>query len=129
MSDERAPSLLRIDHVQLAIPRDTEETCRAFYCGVLGLSEMPKPPTLAARGGLWLTGGPVQIHLGVEDEFRPARKAHPAFVVSDLDGLGHRLTAAGCAPVWDDKIPQVRRFFASDPFGNRLEFMESSKDD
>ena len=128
MSAEPAPAFLRIDHVQLAIPRGAEETCRAFYCGVLGMTEIPKPPGLAARGGLWLQGGPVQIHLGVEEDFRPARKAHPALAVSDPDALAHRLAAAGCDPVWDDAIPEVRRFFASDPLGNRLEFMEGGKD-
>lgn len=115
--------MIRIDHVQLAMPPGTEDLCRGFYVTVLGMEELPKPPLLAARGGLWLTKGEVQIHLGVEEDFRPARKAHPAILVRDLNGLAERLMQAGEEPVWDDTIPGVRRFFVSDPLGNRLEFI------
>jgi len=115
---------MRLDHVQLAIPRGSEPLCRAFYCELLGWREMEKPPNLAARGGLWLDVGEGQVHLGVEDDFRPARKAHPARLVTDLDALATRLQAAGAAISFDDAIPGVRRFYANDPVGNRLEFIE-----
>jgi catechol 2,3-dioxygenase-like lactoylglutathione lyase family enzyme len=116
--------MLALDHVQLAIPAGGEEACRRFYVEALGMAEIPKPVALAARGGLWVRSGGVQIHLGVEADFRPARKAHPAIVVVDLDALAARLSDAGHAPTWDDAIPDLRRFFVSDPLGNRIEFME-----
>ena len=117
--------MLRLDHVQLAIPEGAEDLCRPFYAGLLGMTEAPKPPALAGRGGLWLESGPVQIHLGVEKDFRPARKAHPAIAVADLDALARLLSEAGHEPVWDNAIPDVRRFYVQDPVGNRIEFMES----
>jgi catechol 2,3-dioxygenase-like lactoylglutathione lyase family enzyme len=95
---------------------------------LLGMNEMQKPPALAARGGLWLTSGTVQLHLGVDADFRPARKAHPAIAVTDLGGLAARFTAAGHEPVWDDAIPDIRRFYVADPFGNSIEFMEYARD-
>ena len=116
--------MLRIDHVQLAIPAGAEDLCRGFYVTLLGMREVSKPPALAARGGLWLERPPVQIHLGVEEDFRPARKAHPALVVADLDGLARALAAAGHEPSWDDAVPGIRRFHVSDPVGNRIEFVE-----
>lgn len=116
--------MLRIDHVQLAIPAGAEDLCRSFYVALLGLREVSKPPALAARGGVWLESPPVRIHLGVEEDFRPARKAHPALVVADLDGLARRLAEAGCEPLWDEAIPELRRFYVLDPVGNRIEFME-----
>jgi catechol 2,3-dioxygenase-like lactoylglutathione lyase family enzyme len=116
--------MLRLDHVQLAIPEGTEDLCRRFYVDLIGLTEVPKPPALAARGGLWLESGPVKIHLGVEESFRPARKAHPALAVADMDGWARRLSDAGCEPAWDDAIPELRRFYVADPVGNRIEFME-----
>jgi catechol 2,3-dioxygenase-like lactoylglutathione lyase family enzyme len=106
---------MRIDHEQLAAPPGCEEEARAFFGGVLGLREAPKPEALAARGGVWFE----HVHIGVEDDFRPARKAHPAFAVDDLDALAERLGDVE----WDDAIPGVRRFYASDPWGNRLEFV------
>lgn len=114
-----------IDHVQLAIPPGSENQCRPFYIDLLGMAEVPKPPVLAARGGLWLQSGLVQIHLGVEQDFRPARKAHPAIAVADLDGWATRLAEAGHTPLWDDAIPDMRRFYVFDPVGNRIEFLES----
>lgn len=108
---------MRIDHVQLAAPPGCEDEARAFYGGVLGLREVPKPPALAARGGVWFES----VHIGVEEGFRPARKAHPAFVVDDLDALAERIGDVQ----WDDAIPGVRRFYATDPWGNRLEFVDS----
>lgn len=114
-----------IDHVQLAMPPGREAAARAFYAGLLGMTEQPKPPPLAARGGCWFSSGGAVLHLGVEEPFRPARKAHPALLVEDLGGLASRLTAAGCRCVWaDGEIPGVRRFHTSDPFGNRVEFQQ-----
>ena len=118
-------TMLRLDHVQLAIPAGAEAACRAFYVGVLGMTELQKPPELANRGGLWVRSGDVEIHLGVEADFRPARKAHPGIVVADIEALAARLQAAGHATAWDEAIPGVRRFFAADPLGNRLEFIGS----
>ena len=115
---------MRLDHVQLAIPRGSEPQCRDFYCGLLGWREVDKPPVLAARGGLWLDIGDGQVHLGIEDNFRPARKAHPAVLVEDLDALAGRLQGAGVTVTFDAAIPDVRRFYAHDPVGNRLEFIE-----
>jgi catechol 2,3-dioxygenase-like lactoylglutathione lyase family enzyme len=112
-----------LQHVQLAIPRGSEDECRRFYVGILGLSEVPKPPALAARGGMWLRAEGVEIHLGVEDDFRPAKKAHPAFVVANFDALVERLTASGVEIRWDESIPGTRRFHVSDNAGNRLEFI------
>jgi catechol 2,3-dioxygenase-like lactoylglutathione lyase family enzyme len=116
-------AMLRLDHVQIAIPAGVEAECRGFYVGVLGMTELVKPPELAKRGGIWVRSGAVEIHLGVEAEFRPARKAHPGIVVADIDALAARLAAAGQPPLWDDAIPGVRRFFTADPLGNRLEFI------
>jgi catechol 2,3-dioxygenase-like lactoylglutathione lyase family enzyme len=109
---------MRLDHVQVAAPLGCEDEARAFYGGVLGLSELEKPASLASRGGVWFE----HLHVGVEDPFTPARKAHPAFVVADLDALASRLGEVQ----WDDAVPGVRRFYASDPFGNRLEFVDAA---
>ena len=119
-------TITKLDHVQLAIPPGSEDSCRPFYVGLLGMTELVKPKILAARGGLWLRSGPVEIHLGVEADFRPARKAHPAICVSDLEDIAERLRRAGYEPRWDTDIPQVRRFHVSDPVGNRLEFIDDS---
>lgn len=113
-----------LHHVQLAIPRGTEDACRAFYVDVLGMLEVAKPPGLAARGGLWVRADGLELHLGVEEEFRPARKAHPGIRVQGLDALAAALTAAGTAVRWDGDFPGHRRFYADDPVGNRLEFIE-----
>ncbi|MEV4482436.1 VOC family protein [Micromonospora coxensis] len=113
-----------IHHVQLACPRGSEEASRAFYAGLLGMTEKPKPPALAARGGCWFTGYGAELHLGVEDDFRPARKAHPALLRPDLDDLAARLAAAGHPVTWgDDELPGMRRFHTHDAHGNRLEFL------
>lgn len=115
-----------IDHVQVAIPRGTEDEARQFYGQLLGMTEVPKPAALAVRGGCWFTGGSAVLHLGVEEPFAPARKAHPAFLVSDLGGLQARLVAAGyeCLRA-DAEIPGVERFHTCDPFGNRIEFQQA----
>jgi catechol 2,3-dioxygenase-like lactoylglutathione lyase family enzyme len=112
-----------IDHVQLAAPRGCEITARAFYGGLLGVQEIEKPEALKARGGAWFAAGAVQLHIGIEEPFNPAKKAHPALVVEDLDTLSQQLTAAGHKCTWDDAIPGTRRFYCDDPFGNRLEFV------
>ena len=110
----------QLDHVQVAMPPGGEAEARAFYAGVLGLDEVPKPDALAARGGCWFRGGALELHLGVEDGFVPARKAHPAFGVSDLTALRARLEEAG-APVVDDDLVEGRaRLYTADPFGNRI---------
>jgi catechol 2,3-dioxygenase-like lactoylglutathione lyase family enzyme len=113
---------VRIDHVQLAAPAGCEAEARRFFGVLLGLTEVAKPPSLAARGGVWfaLADGR-QLHIGVERDFAPARKAHPAFAVDDLDALAAQLGDAQ----WDDELPGVRRFYAADPWGNRLEFVEA----
>ncbi|MCE9669075.1 hypothetical protein LY474_14780 [Myxococcus stipitatus] len=118
-----------IDHIQLAMPRDQEARARAFYGELLGLREIPKPPELAKRGGVWfeLPDGR-GLHLGVEEPFHPAKKAHPGFRVTTLDALGMRLDALGHVPRWSDEVPGVRRFHAEDPFGNRLEFQEQASE-
>lgn len=119
-----------IDHVQLAMPRDREDAARSFYAGLLGMTELPKPPVLAARGGCWFASGAAVLHLGVEEPFAPARKAHPALLVDDLDRLAALLAAAGHACVRaDGEIPGVRRFHTRDPFGNRVEFQQALRAD
>jgi catechol 2,3-dioxygenase-like lactoylglutathione lyase family enzyme len=118
-------NVLSIDHVQLAMPAGEEEQARRFYAGVLGFSEVPKPPSLAARGGVWFAAGAARLHLGVEPDFRPARKAHPALVVDRLDEFVRRLQAAGSEP--DTSQPPLdgfRRAHVFDPFGNRIELLE-----
>ncbi len=112
-----------IDHVQLAIPAGGEPRARAFYAGVLGMTEMPKPPLLAARGGAWFRAGPVEIHVGVERDFVPARKAHPALLV---EGLPAFVDVAGLDVRWNDEIPGLVRCHVDDPFGNRIELIEAA---
>ncbi|RBQ16867.1 glyoxalase [Spongiactinospora rosea] len=113
-----------LHHVQLAIPAGSEDECRAFYVGVLEMTEVTKPPVLAARGGLWVRADTLEIHLGVEADFRPAAKAHPGILTTALDHLAARLTTAGSPVTWDDAFPGHRRFYAHDPVGNRLEFLQ-----
>jgi catechol 2,3-dioxygenase-like lactoylglutathione lyase family enzyme len=113
-----------IHHVQLACPPGSEEALRGFYSGVLGLAEVAKPPVLAARGGCWFRGYGIELHLGVEEDFRPARKAHPGLLVEGLDTWAERLRAAGAPVQYDGDFPGMRRFYSEDPFGNRLEFLE-----
>jgi catechol 2,3-dioxygenase-like lactoylglutathione lyase family enzyme len=114
-----------IDHVQVAAPRGCEAEARSFYGGLLGLEEIAKPPLLAARGGVWFRAGTQQLHIGVEPDFAPARKAHPAFAVDDLDALAAHLAASDAPLTWDDSIPNVRRFFIHDPWGNRVELVQA----
>jgi len=117
-----------IDHVQLAAPPGSEAAGRRFFGELLGLPEVPKPAPLAARGGLWFQCGAQQIHIGIEADFRAARKAHPALRLhheAALEALRARLSAAGIATREDREIDDVARFFADDPWGNRLEFVAS----
>jgi catechol 2,3-dioxygenase-like lactoylglutathione lyase family enzyme len=118
--------LVRLDHVQLAMPEGRERDAVAFYAGVLGLEEVRKPPVLAARGGCWFQSQEVVVHLGVDPVFTPATKAHPAFVVDDLDALAATLAAAGVALTSDDSLEGVRRGYVSDPFGNRIELIDAA---
>ena len=125
---DAAFDLLPMHHVQLAIPRGGEGECRAFWGGVLGMRELEKPPVLAARGGCWFRGGGLEVHLGVEDPFTPARKAHPGLLVAGLTAVAAALEGAGHPVTWDDDFPGHDRFYAADPFGNRLEFLEPRSD-
>ncbi|WP_371661947.1 VOC family protein [Streptomyces sp. NBC_00280] len=113
-----------VDHVQLAAPAGTEDALRAYYVGILGMTEIPKPPALAARGGCWFQAGPVQLHLGVEENFRAAKKAHPGLSVVAIEAYAERLAAHGATVTWDGDLPGHRHFFSYDPVGNRLEFLE-----
>jgi catechol 2,3-dioxygenase-like lactoylglutathione lyase family enzyme len=116
--------VLALDHVQLAIPAGGEDAARAFYGGVLGLQEVPKPANLAARGGCWFSVGTLHLHLGVERDFRPARKAHPALLVTDLATLAARCAAHGHPVRSDEPLEGYERLYVDDPFGNRIELME-----
>lgn len=117
-------ALLAIDHVQLAMPPGGERAAREFYRDLLGLEEIAKPDALAGRGGCWFEQGSVKVHLGVESGFRPAQKAHPAFVVDDLASLSSRLQEAGYTIIGDVPLPGHERFHVADPFGNRIELMQ-----
>lgn len=116
--------IIGIDHVQLAMPPDCEDEARTFYRDLLGLAEVPKPAALAARGGAWFANDHVSVHLGADPDFTASRKAHPGFLVTDLDALVARLDAAGHAVKKGEPIEGVRRVHVDDPFGNRLELLE-----
>jgi catechol 2,3-dioxygenase-like lactoylglutathione lyase family enzyme len=118
-----AMTIVGIEHVQLAMPAGREAEARDFYAGLLGIPETPKPPELARRGGVWFEDGPVKLHLGVDADFHPARKAHPALLVRDLRALVERLRDAQ-VEVIEDPLEGYDRVYAFDPFGNRLELME-----
>jgi catechol 2,3-dioxygenase-like lactoylglutathione lyase family enzyme len=122
------PAIVGLDHVQVAAPAGREEDARRFYGQLLGLEELEKPPVLAARGGVWFRAGAQELHVGVADDFVPARTAHPALRLSsvdDLEGLAAVLMDAGFEVAWADpaEIPGSTRFFVSDPWGNRIEFL------
>lgn len=117
-------ALSGLHHVQLAIPAGSEDLARRFYGDSLGMVELEKPAVLAARGGCWFRGGGWEVHLSAETDFRPARKAHPGVLVSGIDNLAGHLRDAGVSVEWDDNFPGHRRFYAHDPYGNRLEFLE-----
>jgi catechol 2,3-dioxygenase-like lactoylglutathione lyase family enzyme len=118
-------TVLGLDHVQLAAPPGCEAEARRFYGDVLGLPEVAKPRSLEGRGGVWFSLGKQQLHIGVEEPFSPARKAHPALRVepTELDALAKRLASAGARVAWDDLLPGVRRFYTEDPWGNRVELL------
>jgi catechol 2,3-dioxygenase-like lactoylglutathione lyase family enzyme len=119
--------IVGLDHVQLAMPAGEEAVARAFYGGVLGLKEDAKPANLAVRGGVWFSGGGCRLHLGVDRDFRPAKKAHPALLVEDLASLSERCRAAGYPPVSDEPLDGYDRVYVFDPFGNRLELLEPKR--
>jgi catechol 2,3-dioxygenase-like lactoylglutathione lyase family enzyme len=114
----------RLDHILLAMPAGREADARKFYRDILGIPEAAKPPNLAARGGCWFESGELKVHLGVEKNFAPARKAHPAFIVDDLAGLTAALKNAGYSIAHDQPLEGYDRIFVDDPFGNRIELME-----
>jgi len=121
--------VIELDHVQVAAPPGCEPEARRFLGGLLGLEEIEKPEALRSRGGAWFAlGGGGQLHVGVEDPFAPARKAHPAFRLpaAELDELAARLEAAGERVEWDDSLPGARRFYTADPWGNRIELLAVS---
>ena len=115
--------VIDIDHVQIAAPKGCEAEARRFFGGLLGLREIEKPALLGLRGGCWFQVGARQLHIGVEEPFRPAAKAHPAFAVRDVEALRAVLEAAGVKCTWDEELAGVRRFYAQDPWGNRLELL------
>ena len=123
MAKERG-TLLGLHHVQLAMPPGEEETAAAFYAGVLGLERVPKPPELSPRGGVWFRSGDLEVHLGVEDGFRPAVKAHPAFLVEDLERIRARVEMCGFKVIDTVQLKGHHRVYVRDPFGNRLELIE-----
>jgi catechol 2,3-dioxygenase-like lactoylglutathione lyase family enzyme len=116
--------LIGFHHVQLAMPSGEEARAEAFYVGILGLETVEKPDSLRGRGGCWFGGAGVEVHLGVEDPFRPARKAHPAFLVEGLEEIRRRVEQAGIEVEEQPPLPGFRRFHTFDPFGNRLEVLE-----
>jgi len=118
--------LIEIDHIQIAAPKGCEEVARFFFGSLLKLEEIEKPEALRARGGCWFRVGSRQLHIGVEEDFRPARKAHVAFAVpkDEIEQVFVRLTMDGVPCQWDNAIDGIRRFYTSDPWGNRLEFTE-----
>jgi catechol 2,3-dioxygenase-like lactoylglutathione lyase family enzyme len=121
--------VIEFDHVQIAAPWGCEAEARHFFGDLLGLEEIEKPEPLSSRGGVWFAlGGGAQLHVGVEEPFAPARKAHPAFraAAAELDDIAQRLEAAGDEVAWDDSLPGARRFYTADPWGNRLELLAVS---
>ena len=117
-------SVVGLHHVQIACPAGSEEELRGFYGGVLGLPEIPKPPVLAARGGVWFAAGAEEVHCGVEIPFAPARKAHPCLLVEQIEETARLVAQAGGEVRWDEAIPGVRRFHTDDPVGNRVEIQQ-----
>ncbi len=127
MNAEPAFAITGLDHVQLAMPTGAEAVARSFYGDVLGLREVPKPANLVKRGGVWFEGGALRLHLGVEADFRPARKAHPALLVRNVPALVVHLEASGVAVARDEPLPGYDRVYIADPFGNRLELLEPAR--
>jgi catechol 2,3-dioxygenase-like lactoylglutathione lyase family enzyme len=115
---------MRLHHVQVSCPSGGEEAARAFYAGALGLTEVPKPPSLAARGGVWFRQQGVELHVGVDTDFTPARKAHPGFEVVDVEAAARQVEAAGFPVAWDHALTGFRRFYTADGAGNRVELLQ-----
>ncbi|MGN7396806.1 VOC family protein [Peribacillus frigoritolerans] len=113
-----------IDHIQLAAPKGSEDTARKFFKNILGFEEVEKPEELKKRGGVWFEFGNYQIHIGIEEPFYPAKKAHPAFEIENIEELRKHLVTNGIDVMDDDKLPGAKRFYISDPFGNRMELLE-----
>jgi catechol 2,3-dioxygenase-like lactoylglutathione lyase family enzyme len=126
MSHDEPGRLIAFHHVQLAMPPGEEDAAIEFYGGVLGLDEVPKPPELADRGGVWFRSGDLEVHLGVEEGFQPAMKAHPAFLVEDLERMRARVEMSGYKVIESEQFSGFRRVHVRDPFGNRLELIESA---
>jgi catechol 2,3-dioxygenase-like lactoylglutathione lyase family enzyme len=124
MTTDTKGTVAGLHHIQLAIPAGEEEQCRRFWGDLLGMTELDKPEALAARGGCWFTAGNLELHLGVEADFSPARKAHPGILTNGLTELAAKLAAAGATVSWDDALSGYDRFHTYDPFGNRLEFLQ-----
>lgn len=114
----------QIDHVQLAAPRNSEDEARRFFGDVLGFSEVEKPEALKQNGGVWFECGTIQIHIGVEEPFQPAKKAHPALEITELEKLMAHLNEKGITYKQDDQLPGANRIYVHDPFGNRIEILE-----
>jgi catechol 2,3-dioxygenase-like lactoylglutathione lyase family enzyme len=127
VTDGADRSVVGLDHVQVAAPRGCEPAARRFYGTMLGLVEVEKPEPLRAHGGVWFRCGEQQLHVGVENDFAPARKAHPAMRVApgELEALAERLSDAGEQVVWDEALAGVRRFYSQDPWGNRIELLSA----
>lgn len=113
-----------IDHVQLAAPKGSEEQARKFFGDILGMEEIPKPSNLAKRGGVWFKCGLHELHIGIQENFTPAKKAHPAFHVDNLEALREHLVSKGVTIVEDEPLEGAIRFYVNDPFGNRIEFLQ-----
>ena len=129
VTSEAGFSFAGLHHTQLAIPPGGEDLARRYYGEILGMTELQKPPVLAARGGCWFRGGGLELHLGVEKDFRPAAKAHPGILVQNLDALAKRLDANDCDVEWDPHFPGHRRFYSHDLHGNRIELLEPEADE
>ena len=119
--------MIRLHHVQVSCPSGGESAAREFYGGLLGLTEVAKPPALVSKGGVWFRGDGYELHVGVQFSFVPARKAHPAFLVDDLEACAHRMAMSGIEVAWDDKFAGYRRFHVFDPHGNRIELMAAAQ--
>lgn len=115
---------MKLDHIQLAMPRGGEAKARTYFCDLLAMTEEEKPYPLNERGGCWFRKGSVILHIGVDKDFTPQMKAHPAFVIAELRALEIKLREDGYPVVWDDALPERTRFYTTDPFGNRIEFIQ-----
>lgn len=116
---------MHLHHVQISGPAGCEPRMRRFWVEVIGLSEVEKPERLRLRGGAWFRSGGLELHVGIEKGFAPARKAHPGIAVGDVEALAARVESSGATVTWDANIPGLRRFHTADPFGNRVEFQQA----